>query len=199
MFTGIITGLGTVRDLVPIGAGHDMRLTVASPWQDTVAIPIGASIACSGCCLTAVAVGADWFAADVSAETLARTTLGEWQRGTRINLERSLRLGEELGGHLVFGHVDGIGRALQARPEQGSVRWRFAIPPALSRLIAVKGSIAVDGVSLTVNGVGAEEITLNIIPHTAEVTRFGWLAEGESVNLEIDMLARYAQRFAETR
>ncbi|MGH7084025.1 MAG: riboflavin synthase [Acetobacteraceae bacterium] len=199
MFTGIITGLGTVRDLVPIGAGHDMRLTVASPWQDTAAIPIGASIACSGCCLTAVAVGADWFAADVSAETLARTTLGEWQRGTRINLERSLRLGEELGGHLVFGHVDGIGRALQARPEQGSVRWRFAIPPALSRLIAVKGSIAVDGVSLTVNGVGAEEITLNIIPHTAEVTRFGWLAEGESVNLEIDMLARYAQRFAETR
>ncbi len=199
MFTGIITGLGTVRDLVPIGAGHDMRLTVAAPWQDTAAIPIGASIACSGCCLTAVAVGADWFAADVSAETLARTTLGEWQRGTRINLERSLRLGEELGGHLVFGHVDGIGRALQARPEQGSVRWRFAIPPALSRLIAVKGSIAVDGVSLTVNGVGAEEITLNIIPHTAEVTRFGWLAEGESVNLEIDMLARYAQRFAETR
>ncbi|MGH7058255.1 MAG: riboflavin synthase, partial [Acetobacteraceae bacterium] len=133
------------------------------------------------------------------AETLARTTLGEWQRGTRINLERSLRLGEELGGHLVFGHVDGIGHALQGRPEQGSVRWRFAIPPALSRFIAVKGSIAVDGVSLTVNGVGAEEISVNIIPHTAEVTRFGWLAEGESVNLEIDMLARYAQRFAETR
>ncbi|MGH7190458.1 MAG: riboflavin synthase, partial [Acetobacteraceae bacterium] len=191
--------LGTIRDLAPIGAGHDMRLTVAAPWQDTAAIPIGASIACSGCCLTAVAVGTDWFTADVSAETLARTTLGEWQRGTRINLERSLRLGEELGGHLVFGHVDGIGRALQGRPEQGSVRWRFAIPPALSRFIAVKGSIAVDGVSLTVNGVGAEEIALNIIPHTAEVTRFGWLAEGESVNLEIDMLARYAQRFAETR
>ncbi|MGH7102838.1 MAG: riboflavin synthase [Acetobacteraceae bacterium] len=199
MFTGIITGLGTVRDIQPIGAGRDMRLTVAAPWQDTAAIPIGASIACSGCCLTAVAVGADWFAADVSAETLARTTLGQWHRGTRIHLERSLRLGDELGGHFVFGHVDGIGRALQAQPEQGSVRWRFAMPPALSRFIAVKGSIAVDGVSLTVNGVGAQEIAVNIIPHTAEVTRFGWLAVGDSVNLEIDMLARYAQRFAETR
>ncbi|MGH7067396.1 MAG: riboflavin synthase [Acetobacteraceae bacterium] len=199
MFTGIITGVGTVKGVTPIGAGRDMRLTVTTPWQDTATIPIGASIACSGCCLTAVAVGADWFATDVSAETLARTTLGEWQGGTRINLERSLRLGEELGGHLVFGHVDGIGHALQARPEQGSVRWRFAIPPALSRFIAVKGSIAVDGVSLTINDVGAEEIAVNIIPHTAEVTRFGWLQAGESVNLEIDMLARYAQRFAETR
>lgn len=199
MFTGIITALGTVREIVPIGAGRDMRLTIAAPWPDTAAIPIGASIACSGCCLTSVAVGADWFAADVSAETLARTTLGTWRPGSRIHLERSLRLGDELGGHLVFGHVDGVGQAQEARPEQGSVRWRIAIPPALSRFIAVKGSIAVDGVSLTVNAVSGEDFSVNIIPHTAEVTRFGWLAAGDSVNLEIDMLARYAARFAETR
>ncbi len=199
MFTGIVTALGTVRDIASIGAGRTMRLTIAAPWSDTAAIPIGASIACSGCCLTAVAVGADWFAADVSAETLARTTLGTWRPGSRVNLERSLRLGDELGGHLVFGHVDGTGEALEAEPEQGSVRWRFSIPPALARFIAVKGSVAVDGVSLTVNAVSGQDFSVTIIPHTAEVTRFGWLAVGDSVNLEIDMLARYAARFAETR
>ncbi len=199
MFTGIVTARGTVRDIASIGAGRTMRLTIAAPWSDTAAIPIGASIACSGCCLTAVAVGADWFAADVSAETLARTTLGTWRPGSRVNLERSLRLGDELGGHLVFGHVDGTGEALEAEPEQGSVRWRFSIPPALARFIAVKGSVAVDGVSLTVNAVSGQDFSVTIIPHTAEVTRFGWLAVGDSVNLEIDMLARYAARFAETR
>ncbi len=199
MFTGIITALGTVRDIAPLGAGRDMRLTIATPWQDTAAIPPGASIACSGCCLTAVSLGADWFAADVSAETLSRTTLGTWRPGTRIHLERSLRLGDELGGHFVFGHVDGVGQALEARPEQGSVRWRFAMPPALARTIAVKGSIAVDGVSLTVNAVTSHDFSVNIIPHTAEVTRFGWLAVGDKVNLEIDMLARYAARYAETQ
>ncbi|MGH7121222.1 MAG: riboflavin synthase [Acetobacteraceae bacterium] len=199
MFSGIITALGTVRDIAHDGAGRDMRLTIATPWPDAAAIPIGASIACSGCCLTVTAVGPDWFAADVSAETLQCTTLGAWRPGERIHLERSLRIGDELGGHLVFGHVDARGRALQAIPEQGSVRWRIAIPPALARFVAVKGSIAVDGVSLTVNAVSREDFSVNIIPHTAEVTRFGWLAPGDSVNLEADMLARYAARFAETQ
>lgn len=199
MFTGIVTAIGTVRDIAPLGVGRDMRLTIAAPWPDKAAIAIGASISCSGCCLTAVAVGPDWFAADVSAETLSRTTLGSWRPGDRIDLERSLRLGDELGGHLVFGHVDGVGNALESIAEQGSVRWRLGIPPALAPCIAVKGSIAVDGVSLTVNAVTRQDFSVNIIPHTAEVTRFGWLAPGDRVNLEIDMLARYAQRFAETR
>ncbi|MDA8052207.1 MAG: riboflavin synthase [Rhodospirillales bacterium] len=199
MFTGIITGLGTVRTIAPIGAGRDMRLTIGPTWPDPAAIAPGASIACSGCCLTVVEVGSDRFATDVSAETLARTTLGDWQVGSRVNLERSLRLGDELGGHLVFGHVDGVGEAVEARPEQGSVRWRFRIPPALGRFIAVKGSIAVDGVSLTVNEVSGEGFAVNIIPHTAEVTRFGWLEPGDRVNLEIDMLARYVARLAESR
>jgi len=198
MFTGIITAVGTVRTIRPLGAGHDMRLSIATPWQDTASIAPGASIACSGCCLTAIELGPDWFAADVSAETLARTTLGQWRVGTRVNLERSLRLGDELGGHLVFGHVDGVGETVEARPEEGSVRWRFRVPAALARFIAVKGSVAVDGVSLTVNEVSADDFAVNIIPHTAEVTRFGWLAPGERVNLEIDMLARYVARLAET-
>lgn len=199
MFTGIVTGIGTVRDIAPTGNGADMRLTIAAPWPDTASIAPGASIACSGCCLTAVAVGANWFSADVSGETLARTTLGDWRIGTRINLERSLRLGDELGGHLVFGHVDGVGEALDKRPEHGSVRWRFAAPAEVARCIAVKGSIAVDGVSLTANEVSGDGFAVNIIPHTAEVTRFGWLESGDSVNLEIDMLARYVARLMEAR
>jgi riboflavin synthase len=202
MFTGIVTALGTVREITPLADSADMRITIATPWPDTAAIPLGASIACSGCCLTAVAVGSDGFAADVSAETLAHTTLGQWRPGTRVNLERSLRLGDELGGHLVSGHVDGIGEALESRPEHGSVRWRFRLPPVLARFVAVKGSIAVDGVSLTVNEVGLQGISdsfgVNIIPHTASVTRFGALVPGDAVNLEIDMLARYVARLAET-
>src|ERR1700744_4366649 len=151
MFTGIITALGTVRAVTPLGAGSDMRLTIETPWPDAASIPIGASIGCSGCCLTAVEVGPDWFAADASAETLSKTTLGRWRSGTQINLERSLCLGDELGGHLVSGHVDGVGETLSATPEHGSTRWTFRVPPALARFIAVKGSIAVNGVSLTVN------------------------------------------------
>jgi riboflavin synthase len=191
--------LGTVRAVAPLGGGRDMRLVIAAPWPDTAQIPLGASIACSGCCLTAVEVGPDWFAADASAETLARTTMGGWRVGTPINLERSLRVGDELGGHLVSGHVDGVGEALSATPENASVRWTFRVPGALSRFIAVKGSVAVDGVSLTVNAVEGDTFAVNVIPHTAAVTRFGTLRPGDTVNIEIDMLARYVARLAECR
>ncbi|HEY2619362.1 MAG TPA: riboflavin synthase [Acetobacteraceae bacterium] len=197
MFTGIVTALGTVRTIAPLGASADMRLTIAASWPDIAAIPIGASIGCSGCCLTAVEIGPDWFAADASAETLSRTTLGLWQAGTRVNLERSLRLGDELGGHLVSGHVDGVGEVQLATPEHGSTRFVFRVPPELARFIAVKGSVAVDGVSLTVNEVTDDTFGVNIIPHTAAVTSFGSLRPGDAVNLEIDMLARYVARLAE--
>jgi riboflavin synthase len=197
MFTGITTGLGMVREIKPIGDGQDMRLVVGTPWPDTRAIAIGASIACSGCCLSATEVGPDWFAATASAETLAKTTLGSWRVGERINLERALRLGDELGGHVVSGHVDGVGEALSSTPENGSVRWRFRVPPALARFIASKGSVAVDGVSLTVNEVLGAEFGVNIIPITASVTRFAELQPGDRVNIEIDILARYVARLGD--
>jgi riboflavin synthase len=197
MFTGIVSALGTVRSIAPLGASADMRLTIGAPWSDTGSIPIGASIGCSGCCLTAVEVGTDWFAADASAETLSRTTLGRWHAGTPVNLERSLRLGDELGGHLVSGHVDGVSEVLSATPEHGSTRFLFRVPSNLARFVAVKGSIAVDGVSLTVNEVTDDTFGVNIIPHTASVTSFGMLRPGDAVNLEIDMLARYVARLAE--
>ena len=197
MFTGIVIALGTVRAISPLGGSADMQLTIAAPWSDTAAIPVGASIGCSGCCLTAVEIGPDWFAADASAETLSRTTLGRWQVGTRVNLERSLRLGDELGGHLVSGHVDGVGEVLSAAPVHGSIRFVFRVPPDLARFIAVKGSVAVDGVSLTVNEVTDDTFGVNIIPHTAAVTSLGTLRPGDAVNLEIDMLARYVARLAE--
>jgi riboflavin synthase len=197
MFTGIVSALGTIRAISPLGGSADMRLTIAAPWPDTASIAIGASIGCSGCCLTAVEIGPDWFTADASAETLSKTTMARWQVGTRVNLERSLRLGDELGGHLVSGHVDGVGEAVSATPEHGSTRWVFRVPPALSRFIAVKGSIAVDGVSLTVNAVTADTFGVNIIPHTTAVTGFGALRSGDAVNIEIDMLARYVARLAE--
>jgi riboflavin synthase len=199
MFTGIVTALGTVRDITPLGGSADMRLSIAASWPDTATIPIGASIGCSGCCLTAVEIGPDWFAADASAETLGRTTLGRWQPGSRVNLERSLRLGDELGGHLVSGHVDGVGEVLSATPEHGSTRFVFRVPADLACFIAVKGSVAVDGVSLTVNEVTDDTFGVNIIPHTAAVTSFGLLRPGGAVNLEIDMLARYVARLAEFR
>ena len=176
-----------------------MRLVIIAPWPDTAGIAIGASIACSGCCLTATEVGSDWFAADASAETLACTTLGTWQAGSRVNLERSLRLGDELGGHIVSGHVDGVGTALSATPENGSTRWRLRVPRDLARFIATKGSVAVDGVSLTVNEVDGDTFGVNVIPHTESVTGFGTLRPGAAVNIEIDMLARYVARLAETK
>lgn len=198
MFTGIITALGTIRAIEPIGGGKDMRLMIAAPWPDTASIALGASIACSGCCLTAVEVNADSFAADASAETLACTTLGSWTTGSLVNLERSLKIGDELGGHMVSGHADGVGEAVSATAENGSTRWVFRVPAELARFIAVKGSVAVNGVSLTVNEVKGDMFGVNVIPHTASVTGFGTMKPGDKVNIEIDMLARYVARLAET-
>lgn len=198
MFTGIVTALGSIRAIQPIGGGKDMRLVIAAPWPDTASIPIGASIACSGCCLTAVEVNADSFAGDASAETLACTILGDWTVGSQVNLERSLRIGDELGGHMVSGHVDGVGEAVSATAENGSTRWQFRVPKELARFIAVKGSVAVNGVSLTVNELKDDTFGVNVIPHTASVTGFGTMRPGDKVNIEIDMLARYVARLAET-
>ena len=199
MFTGIVTGQGTVRAIAPIGDGQDMRLMIGVPagWADMASIPLGASIACSGCCLTAIELGADWFAVTASAETLSKTTLGSWVVGTRINLERPLKVGDELGGHIVSGHVDGLGEVITAVADQGSTRWSFRVPGAIARFIAPKGSVAIDGVSLTVNEVSGDTFGVNIIPHTAEVTGFGLLKVGDRVNIEIDTVARYVARLAE--
>ena len=197
MFTGIITGLGSVRAITGLGQGADMRLVIQAPWPETASIPLGASIACCGCCLTAVELGPDWFAVNASAETLSKTTLGQWQVGSRINLERALKVGDELGGHIVSGHVDGLGRVIAATPDHGSTRWRFEVPTELAKYIAPKGSVAINGVSLTVNEVEAGTFGVNIIPHTAEHTTFGTLAVGDAVNIEIDMLARYVARLRE--
>jgi riboflavin synthase len=206
MFTGLITGVGTVRDVTPIGGGKDARFTIAVPqdnpdWAEIAAAKLGASIACSGCCLTVIERGPDFFVVEVSGETLSHSTLGEWRPGSKINLEGSLRLGDELGGHLVSGHVDGVAEVASIVPENGSTRWRFLVPPALAPFIAPKGSIAVNGVSLTVNevqdqpdGQNATEFGVNIIPHTAAHTNFAALEAGDSVNIEIDMLARYVAR-----
>lgn len=197
MFTGIITAQGEVTAITPIGQGQDMRLTIGVPagWLDGAVL--GASIACSGCCLTAIELAPTSFTVEASAETLAKTTLGGWQPGRRINLERPLKMGDELGGHVVSGHVDGLGEVLSATPENGSTRWRFRVPAPLAPYIAPKGSIAIDGVSLTVNEVEGLEFGVNIIPHTSEVTGFSALRPGHSVNIEIDMLARYVARLRE--
>ena len=202
MFTGIVTALGTVREVQPIGGAHDLRLVIGvSP--EFLAKPepavIGASIACSGVCLTAVQIAGDSFSVDASAETLSKTTAGSWKVGSRINLERALRLGDELGGHLVSGHVDGVAEVLEATPENASVRWRFRAPPGLGRFVAPKGSVALDGVSLTVNEVDGAVFGVNIIPHTSAVTTFGTLQPGDRVNLEVDTLARYVARMLEFR
>jgi riboflavin synthase len=199
MFTGIVTALGTVREALPIGAGQDMRLVIGVAPDFLQGVVIGASIACSGVCLTAVDLSADSFSVDASAETLSKTTLGRWRPGSRVNLERSLKLGDELGGHIVAGHVDGVGEVLSATPENASVRWRFRVPEPLAKHIAPKGSIAVDGVSLTVNEVDGPVFGVNIIPHTAAVTSFGTLQPGDAVNIEIDTLARYVARLLEYR
>jgi riboflavin synthase len=200
MFTGIVTALGTVREVQPIGGGHDLRLVIGtSPafLAEPTPAALGASIACSGVCLTVVHLAADAFAVDCSAETVAKTTLGGWKPGARINLERALRLGDELGGHLVAGHVDGVGQVVSATPENASVRWRFRVPHAIAPFIAPKGSVAIDGVSLTVNEVDGEVFGVNIIPHTASVTTFGTLQPGDKVNIEADMMARYVARLRE--
>lgn len=194
MFTGIVTDIGTIRSADRRG---DLRLVIGCNY-DMAGVAIGASIACSGCCLTVVEKGADWFAVDASAETLSKTAPGMWEPGRRLNLERALKVGDELGGHIVTGHVDGVGRVESIASEGDSHRVAIRIDRALAPFIAPKGSVAVDGVSLTVNAVEDDAegtcFHLNIIPHTWEVTTFATLAEGAAVNIEIDTLARYLQR-----
>ena len=199
MFTGIVTAVGTVKSIENRG---DLRVVIACPW-DPGTIGIGASIACSGVCLTVVERGGQpgdaWFAVDVSSETTARTSPDRWCAGAQMNLEPALRMGDELGGHLVTGHVDAVGTVAVKRDAGGSTRLEIAAGSDIAPFVAEKGSITVDGVSLTVNEVhdeadGSVRFALNIIPHTAEVTTLGALAEGDPVNLEIDVLARYLKR-----
>lgn len=192
MFTGIITDVGRVRAVERQG---DTRFTIETAF-DTETVPIGASIAHSGVCLTVIEKGPGWFVVQASGETLSKTTLGSWDEGTRINLERALKVGDELGGHIVSGHVDGVGEVAAIRPDGESIRLTFAVPPSLSKYIASKGSVAIDGVSLTVNEVEGDTFGVNIIPHTQTATTFGTLKVGDRVNLEIDMLARYVARLA---
>ncbi|MBV9537610.1 MAG: riboflavin synthase [Acidisphaera sp.] len=199
MFTGIVTGVGTIRALEPSGDAADLRLVIATSWPDTASIAVGASISCSGCCLTAIEVGTDWFAATASRETLSKTTLGHWHVGSRLNLERALRVGDELGGHIMAGHVDGVGEVLARQREGASHRWTIRVPEPLARYVAPKGSIAVDGVSLTVNEVDGATFGVNIIPHTEAVTTFGTLRVGDPVNIEVDTVARYVARLQEVR
>ncbi len=200
MFTGIITDIGTVRSAEQRG---DMRLTIGCGY-DLAGVDLGASISCSGTCLTVVDKGPDWFAVDVSAETLSRTAAGQWQAGTRLNLERALRLGDELGGHLVTGHVDGLVQVVGICPEGDSHKIGLSAPAELSPFIAVKGSVTLDGVSLTVNEIhdaddGTTHFAVNIIPHTAAHSTLGNAVPGQRLNLEIDILARYLLRMIEAR
>jgi riboflavin synthase len=190
MFTGIITDVGRVLAIEPDG---DPRYRIETRY-DTASIALGASISHSGVCLTVIATGPGWFDVQVSAETLGLTTVKHWQVGTRINLETALKLGDELGGHIVSGHVDGVGRIVERRSEQDSVRFTIEVPPALERLVARKGSVAIDGVSLTVNEVEGTRFGINVIPHTQQWTTFGEASVGQEVNLEVDMLARYVAR-----
>ena len=190
MFTGIITDLGQVRRL---RRGDLLDLTIATAF-DTSSISLGASIACSGACLTVVAVEPGAFAVQASVETLACTTLGQWEVGTPVNLERSLRLGDELGGHLVLGHVDGLARIVERRAEAESVRFVFEAPEELAHFVAPKGSVALDGVSLTVNEVAQNRFGVNLIPHTLSCTNLGQAQPGQQMNLEIDLIARYVAR-----
>jgi riboflavin synthase len=193
MFTGIITDLGQVLSVAQAG---DTRLRIACGY-DPATIDLGASIACSGVCLTVIATGTDpqpWFDVQMSAETLSLTTAGGWGPGTRLNLERALRGGDELGGHIVSGHVDGVAEIVATRDEGASTRFTFRVPDTLARYIAPKGSVALDGTSLTVNEVDGATFGVNIIPHTKAVTTWGTLRAGDRVNLEIDTLARYVAR-----
>ena len=200
MFTGIITDIGTIRSAEQRG---DLRLVIGTAY-DMESVAIGASIACSGACLTVVEKGPDSFAVDLSAETVERSAPGLWKQGGRLNLERALKVGDELGGHIVTGHVDGVGTLVSATPEGDSTRLLIAASAALAPALAAKGSITVDGISLTVNGVedqpdGSVQFGLNIIPHTASATTLDALAMGRTFNLEIDVLARYLDRMQSLR
>lgn len=195
MFTGIVTDVGTVRSAEQRG---DLRLVIATGY-DLGTLDLGASVACSGVCLTVVDKGEDWFAVDVSGETVSRSASRNWQEGARLNLERALRLGDELGGHFVTGHVDAVAKIGAARPEGDSTRIEIDVPGDLAPMIAPKGSITLDGVSLTVNEVGrldngTTRLAVNIIPHTAQHTTLGELEPGRQLNVEVDVLARYIGR-----
>ena len=198
MFTGIVTEIGEV---VSVEKRGDTRFKIATAYAPE-SIAVGASIACSGCCLTAIEMGRlqdgrGTFLVEASAETLNVTSLKNWKVGTRINLERALKMGDELGGHIVSGHVDGLGEILSITPEGGSIRFRFKAPDGIARFIAQKGSVTLDGTSLTVNEVTRNIFGVNIIPHTQSATTWGTAKAGDTVNIEIDMLARYVARLAE--
>ncbi|RZJ91199.1 MAG: riboflavin synthase [Brevundimonas sp.] len=195
MFTGIVTDIGRVRSVAE--TNRDRRYEIETAW-DTSGIDLGASVSHAGACLTVTETGPGWFAVEVSGETLSKTTLGAWAAGDPVNLERAARLGDELGGHIVSGHVDGVGRVVSVSAEGGSHRVEIAAPEPLHRFIAPKGSITVDGVSLTVNAVEGARFGVNLIPHTWDHTTLGRLKAGDPVNLEIDMLARYLARWQET-
>ena len=195
MFTGIITDIGQVRS---VEARGDTRFVIGTA-LDLSDTAIGASIACSGACMTVVEKGVDWFAFDASAESLSKTTLSRWGVGSRANLELSLKLGDELGGHMVSGHVDGLARVVEVRAEGGSHRLTLEVPAEFAGFIAQKGSVALDGVSLTVNSVEGSRFGVNIIPHTWEVTTLGDLKAGDCVNFEVDTVARYIARQMEVR
>ncbi len=195
MFTGIITDIGRIEALEQRG---DLRAKIACSF-DTSQIDMGASIASDGVCLTVVDLGPGWYAVDISAETVAMTNLDRWQVGARVNLERALRVGDELGGHIVSGHVDGVAEVVLVADEGDSTRVQLRAPEALSRFIAPKGSVALNGTSLTVNEVQGDIFGINFIPHTKEVTTWGDVAVGDRVNLEIDTLARYVARLADVQ
>jgi len=191
MFTGIVSDRGEVSSVSSGGGGARFEILTG---YDTLSLGVGDSIACNGCCLTAIDVGPDSFSVDVSNETLSRTTLGHWSTGSSVNLERALKLGDELGGHLVSGHVDCVAEVTSTQKDGDSTRFTFKMPADISRFISEKGSVAIDGVSLTVNEVADETFGVNVIPHTLSVTTLGALREGDAVNIEIDMLARYVAR-----
>lgn len=193
MFTGIITDIGEVRALEKRG---DLRARIGTSY-DTAGIDLGASIASDGVCLTVVELGPDWYDVEISAETVSKTNLGDWVEGKKVNLERALKVGDELGGHIVSGHVDGVAELVAMKDEGDSTRFTFRAPEALAKFIAPKGSVALNGTSLTVNEVEGCAFGINIIPHTKEVTTWGQAKVGDAINLEIDTLARYVARLAE--
>lgn len=198
MFTGLVSDVGEILSVEPRG---DLRRIRIACGEDGATIAIGASVACSGPCLTAIAVGVAegrvWFDVDVGAETLARTTAADWRVGTRLNLERSLRIGDELGGHLVTGHVDGVARITARHDFDGMARFTVRAPRGLARFIAEKGSVCLDGTSLTVNAVEGDDFSVLLIPHTLAVTTWGATPDGARINIEVDLMARYAARLAE--
>lgn len=194
MFTGIITDIG---EILSVDTNSGDRAFKIKTNYDTASIDIGASIACSGCCLTAIELGDDWFKVEASTETLSKTALGDWKMGSKVNLERSLRAGDELGGHIVSGHVDALAKILDVKPEGDSHRLKIEIPTGFEKFIAPKGSVALDGISLTVNEVEDTFFGVNIISHTWKVTTLGQKQVGDVLNFEVDLMARYVQRSLE--